>query len=92
MEYREKTVNISRFVHEDLNTEYLSPVLYVVPYVHHISSNACVVPPLPRPVRQENADTTTETVRAGKYAKITERGCGQYQRVVSNAFCTSMYV
>jgi len=45
--------------------------------------NACVVPPLPRPVRQESANTTTETFMAGNYAKITERGSGQYQRFVS---------
>jgi hypothetical protein len=48
--------------------------------------NACVVPPLPRRVRQESADTATETFRAGTYAKITERGSGQYQRFVRSAF------
>ena len=45
--------------------------------------NACVVPPLPHRVRQESASTTTETFKAGTYAKITERGSGQYQRFVS---------
>ena len=45
--------------------------------------NACVVPPLPRPVRQESANTATETFRAGNYVKITARGSGQYQRFVS---------
>jgi hypothetical protein len=34
-------------------------------------------------VRQESANTTTETIMAGKYAKSTERGCGLYQRFVS---------
>jgi hypothetical protein len=29
------------------------------------------------------ADTTTEMFRAGNYAKITARGCGQYQRLVA---------
>ena len=47
------------------------------------SANACVVPPLPRRVRQESAHITTKTVKAGKYAKITDRGSGQYQRFVS---------
>jgi hypothetical protein len=42
------------------------------------NANACVVPPLPRPVWKENADTTTQTFTAGNYAKITERGSGQY--------------
>ena len=46
-------------------------------------ANACVVQPLPRRVRQESADTTAETFTAGNYAKIAERGCGQYQRFVS---------
>ncbi len=46
-------------------------------------ANACVVPPLPRRVRQESANTTTETIMAGNYAKTTARGCGQYQRFVS---------
>jgi hypothetical protein len=35
-------------------------------------------------VRQESANTTTETFMAGKYAKITARGSGQYQRFVSD--------
>jgi hypothetical protein len=35
-------------------------------------------------VRQENAHITTETIMAGNYAKITERGSGQYQRFVSD--------
>jgi hypothetical protein len=46
------------------------------------SANAGVVPPLPRRVRQENTNTATETISADKYAKITERGSGQYQRFV----------
>jgi hypothetical protein len=37
-------------------------------------------------MRQESANTTTETIMAGTYAKITERGCGQYQRFVSHRF------
>ena len=37
-------------------------------------ANGGVVPPLPRPVRQESADTTAKTIMAGTYAKITERG------------------
>ena len=56
-------------------------------------SNACVVPPLPRPGRQESANTTTETFRAGNYAKIAERGCGQYQRFVRIAlYITPCYL
>ncbi len=50
-------------------------------------ANACVVPPHPRRVRQESANTTTETFMAGNYAKITERGCGQHQRFVSLSYC-----
>ena len=49
-------------------------------------ANACVVPPLPRRVRQENVHATTDTIMAGMYAKITERGSGQYQRFVSSYF------
>jgi hypothetical protein len=35
-------------------------------------------------VRQETASIATKTFRAGNYAKITERGSGQYQRFVSH--------
>jgi hypothetical protein len=53
------------------------------PIVTRKRANACVVPPNPRRVRQESANTTTETIRAGNYAKITVRGRGQHQRFVS---------
>ena len=52
---------------------------------HFQKANACVVQPFPRRVRQESANATTETIMAGKYAKIAERGNGQYQCFVSNA-------
>jgi len=55
-------------------------------------ANARVVPPLPRRVRQESADASTETIMAGNYAKTTERGSGQYQRFVSAAdYTTGLY-
>ena len=46
-------------------------------------ANASVVPPLPRPVREENAEIATETFMAGNYAKIIARGWGQHQPFVS---------
>jgi hypothetical protein len=55
-------------------------------------ANACVVPPLQRRVRQESADTSTKTFMAGTYAKITERGSGQYQRFVSAAGGTTNFL
>jgi hypothetical protein len=45
--------------------------------------NACVVQPPSRRVRQESANTTTETITAGNYVEITARGGGLYQRFVS---------
>jgi hypothetical protein len=38
------------------------------------NANACVVPPHPRRVRQERANTTTETIKAGNYAKLASAG------------------
>ncbi len=56
-------------------------------------ANVCVVPPRPRRVRQESANTATQMFRAGNYAKITERGCGQYQRFVSTrSYLTTIFL
>ena len=43
------------------------------------------MPPRPRRVRQERANSITETFMAGTYTKITERGSGQYQRFVEHS-------
>jgi hypothetical protein len=57
----------------------------------HFLPNACVVQPFPRRVRQESANTTTETIMAGTYAKITARGFGLYQRFVSSCVDITTY-
>ncbi len=84
------------FVHPDLQEHFVTFVMVYRSILHHDahiikSANARVVQPRPRPVRQENANTTTETIMAGDYAKTTARGCGQYQRFVSTTcyFTTS---
>jgi hypothetical protein len=64
-------------------------LFFLKPYIDSVHKwpNACVVPPHSRLLRQESACITTETIMAGNYAKITARGCGQYQRFVSAAMC-----
>ncbi len=47
-------------------------------------ANACVVRILGRPNRKYTAETTTQTLTAGNYAKIAARPKSPYQRFVSS--------
>jgi hypothetical protein len=55
-------------------------------YMHlRMSANAKLVRPHPRLDRQYEAEAKHKTFMAGTYFKVTARGCGHYQAIVSNA-------
>jgi len=55
----------------------LKQVLFVYAFDTTEFANASIHVPYPRLDRQDQADDTTQTIMAGNYAKIGERGWGR---------------